>query len=95
MIQRQVLITRYEKLSERAAELETVVTEMATNPRKSISLDTAEGKQSTTYQDPKVLEEWLSKIYDKMEHIARRLGGGTLVNLNMRRSKYLNFYSVN
>lgn len=88
MTQRQVLITRYESLSTRAAQLEESLDSLAANPRKSISLDTSEGKQSTTYHDPVMIQNWLDKIYDKMEYIARRLGGGTLVSLNMRRDKY-------
>lgn len=56
---------------------------------KSYKFDTGEGSQSTTRRDPAELYSQIRQIEMQLDRLYRRLNGGGIVNLNMRRRSYV------
>ena len=82
---------RYNKARNRAAELEDALDALVqSGGRKTISFDSGEGKQTTTYESPIVMQDFLERQYKIMETAITKLSaGGGLVNINMRRQNYI------
>lgn len=91
ILRKKMLQAKFNKARERASVLEDALDELAlTGGRKSISFDSGEGKQATTYNDPNVMQKWLEMQYSIMESCLRKLeAGGGVVNMNMRRTNYI------
>jgi hypothetical protein len=52
---------------------------------ESYSLDTKEGKQATTLRSPAVLLKAIQQLESEINRLYRRLEGGGICNLNLRR----------
>lgn len=52
-------------------------------------LDTKEGRQRTSLRSPSVISKEIARLESELERLYRRLEGGGLVNLNLRRRRTL------
>lgn len=52
---------------------------------ESYQFDSKEGKQSTTLRSPSVIAKEVSRLEQELERLYRRLNGGGIVNLTLRR----------
>ena len=55
---------------------------------ESYTLDTKEGKQSTTLRSPTVIKKQINELESDLDRLYRRLNGSGLVNMNLRRGQF-------
>jgi hypothetical protein len=60
-------------------------TALASGDTESYLFDSREGKQSTTLRSPSVLAKQVSQLEAEIERLYRRIEGGGIVNMNLRR----------
>jgi hypothetical protein len=58
---------------------------LANSEIQTFTLDTGEGKQSSTRRNPKQLLEVIRLLESDLDRLYRRLNGGGIVNMNLRR----------
>lgn len=72
--------------TEQLAAVNTAYLNSLTNAEiQTYTLDTGEGKQSTTRRKPEELQRAIRILETDLERLYRRLNGGGLVNMNLRR----------
>lgn len=73
------------KETQLAAANEAYLKALQSGDTESYSFDSKEGKQSTTLRSPTVLAKTISQLEAELNRLYRRIEGGGVVNMNLRR----------
>jgi len=76
------------RLKSQLESLENTLDEAFEKGIESYSFDSGEGKQSTKYRSLEDLQKSRDKIEAELDYLYRRLNGGNIVNMNLRRRRY-------
>lgn len=84
------IIAQIDKLEAQLVTLETTIDNSLESGIENYSFDSGEGKQATKYRSLDSLFKARDNLEAKLEKLYRRLNGGNIVNMNLRRRRYSN-----